>query len=204
MDKDYSQHGEQKTITGYLSPCGCSDGGRRLLDIGAWVPDTFSNTRALLDAGWSGVLVEPSPGPFTALLDHYRENSRVILVNAVVATHDGWCRFWDSRGDAISSIDLDHVSRWREGFKVPYRDFRTMGVSPATLIGQVGTDFEFVNIDAEAVSAAIFMLMPWHLLNKCRCICVEHDNVITDLVNKAGTYGFKVLDQNGENLIFGR
>lgn len=40
----------------------------RFLEIGAWDPITFSNTRALVLAGWEGVMVEPSPGPFVELL----------------------------------------------------------------------------------------------------------------------------------------
>jgi hypothetical protein len=70
----YSQFDEQDAILAAfglqpwqtnLSP-GNTDG--RFLDLGAWDPITFSNTRALVELGWSGVMIEPSPGPFLELM----------------------------------------------------------------------------------------------------------------------------------------
>ena len=61
----YSQFEEQdhilRTFAGLDSP-------GRFLDIGSWDPITFSNTRALVEMGWSGVMIEPSPGPFLEIL----------------------------------------------------------------------------------------------------------------------------------------
>ena len=57
--KDYSQAAEQPHILKAFE--GRPPG--RLLDIGAWNPFTFSHSRALIEMGWFGVLVEPSPGP---------------------------------------------------------------------------------------------------------------------------------------------
>ena len=56
----YSQRDEEKYILEAFD--GKTDG--RFLDIGAWHPTVFSNTRALIEMGWSGVMIEPSPGPF--------------------------------------------------------------------------------------------------------------------------------------------
>lgn len=60
----YSQNGEQEAI---LKIFGESEG--RFLDIGAYDGKTFSNTLALIERGWSGVLIEPSPNAFMALAD---------------------------------------------------------------------------------------------------------------------------------------
>jgi len=206
QQRDYSQHGEQEIILKTLGAGkpGSTGPTRRLLDIGAWVPDTFSNTRALLDAGWEGVLVEPSPGPFKQLIDHYRDNPKVLLVQAVVGLYDGWVEFHDSGGDAVSSTDMAHVQRWKAGFNVPYRAFNTWAISPATLFDRLGYNFEFINLDAEATSAKLFMLLPFHRLDDLRCVCVEHDNRGDEILQRAGEFGFKHVWHNNENLIIAR
>ena len=59
-----SQYNEEEII---LKELGESAAGS-FLDIGAWHPTIFSNTRCLIERGWHGVIVEPSPGPFMNLL----------------------------------------------------------------------------------------------------------------------------------------
>lgn len=60
--KDYSQNREQAVILRNLAGINGT-----LLDIGANDGITFSNTRALVELGWSGVLVEPSRTAFLKL-----------------------------------------------------------------------------------------------------------------------------------------
>ncbi len=57
--KDYSQNGEQAHILHYLETMGIKKG--HLVDLGAGDGYTMSNTRALLDAGWTGTLVDGDP-----------------------------------------------------------------------------------------------------------------------------------------------
>lgn len=59
----YSQQDEEKYILEALEGITGT-----FLDIGAWHPTDKSNTRRLIELGWSGVLIEPSPGPFINLM----------------------------------------------------------------------------------------------------------------------------------------
>ena len=62
----YSQYGEDQIIAAeFLRQ---ESAHRFFLDIGAWHPTIFSNTRLLIEQGWSGVIIEPSPGPFMNLM----------------------------------------------------------------------------------------------------------------------------------------
>lgn len=110
---DYSQYGEQKyilkalgikpdTFTEHAHPVGCPCGhcdGKgsvvqtafvsikpmgRLLEIGAFDAFAMSNSRALIELGWSAVLFEPSPGPLRALVKEYGNNPKVEVVAAAV------------------------------------------------------------------------------------------------------------------------
>lgn len=57
--KDYSQNGEQAVILEILNALGIENG--HLVDLGAGDGYTLSNTRALLDNGWTGDLYDGDP-----------------------------------------------------------------------------------------------------------------------------------------------
>jgi hypothetical protein len=67
--KSYSQYGEDLIILdAFAGSQYLEDEPGTFLDIGAWHPTIFSNTRALIERGWAGVIIEPSPGPFINLM----------------------------------------------------------------------------------------------------------------------------------------
>jgi hypothetical protein len=73
----YSQHkGEEEAILQLFHDGKDAQQAGKALDIGAWSPTTFSNTRALYERGWELVLVEPSPGPFLLLMRACRHCGR--------------------------------------------------------------------------------------------------------------------------------
>ena len=57
--RDYSQNGEQEHILHYLDTIGLKTG--HLVDLGAGDGYTMSNTRALLERGWTGDLYDGDP-----------------------------------------------------------------------------------------------------------------------------------------------
>ena len=57
----------------------------RFLDIGAYHSKTFSNTRALFERGWSGVMIDCAPRALVSLLEDYGAEERITIVNAAVA-----------------------------------------------------------------------------------------------------------------------
>lgn len=57
--KDFSQNGEQAHILHYLDTIGIAKG--HLVDLGAGDGYTMSNTRALLERGWTGDLYDGNP-----------------------------------------------------------------------------------------------------------------------------------------------
>lgn len=57
--RDYSQNGEQAHILHYLDTIGIKEG--HLVDLGAGDGYTMSNTRALLERGWTGDLYDGDP-----------------------------------------------------------------------------------------------------------------------------------------------
>lgn len=193
--QDYSQFGEQPWIVGAVPDHGT------FLDIGAFHPKCFSNTRALYEIGWRGLMIEPSPGPFQTLLDEYGQDERITLINAAIGPERCLVRF-HCTDDAVSTTDDVQYEVWRT-----YAKFRGTYYAPQFTLGdlfnQFGGAFDFVNIDVEGGSVALFQeLLESGALPQC--ICVEHDNRIGEIKSLAASKGYRELGFTQANLVFRR
>jgi FkbM family methyltransferase len=192
---DYSQGGEQAAI---LAACNKADGS--FLDIGAWCPKALSNTRALYELGWSGVMIEPSPGPVKALIEEYGKDPKIKVIAGAVGLDRHMVRMTVS-DDALTTSELPNVERWKEtgGF---YGEFWVPQFTLGEILFQFG-GFDFVNIDTEGTSFAIFKeLLATQM--RPRCICVEHDGKMLEVSMAATSAGYKLAFVTGENAVFSR
>jgi len=197
--KKYSQGDEQRHILASVD----SQIGR-FLDIGACHPTCFSNTRALYELGWSGVMVEPSPGPFQSLLFEYGRDPRIELIQAAVSFSSGLAELHATE-DMTSTIDAPHYDRWKK-ICAFYAKFHVPTITLADIFNRFGGNFAFVNIDAEGISGRLAMAL---LETEARpqCLCVEHDNLSTDegtgaLDFLARSKGYRMVHHNGENAVY--
>jgi FkbM family methyltransferase len=160
----YSQHAEQEHILANTPAIG------RFLDIGAYHPTKFSNTRALYERGWSGVMVEPSPLPMEALLREYGNDERITLIQALVAPRGGQLTKLHVTQDAVSTTEEVWRRQWesRGGF---YGSMLVPSISIAYL-NEFGP-FDFVSIDTEGTSAAIMREVVLSMNPAPKCICAE-------------------------------
>ncbi len=186
----YSQHNEEITFLANLPAHG------RLLEIGAWDACKFSNSRALIERGWEAVLVEPSAAPFAGLIEFYRDNPRVTLVNVLVGSV--WrMRSFHASSDALSTTETANRDKWGGP-----KNFRQTLVSEAPFTAVADGQFDFISIDTEGTSVEI--LESVDLIHRYRgtiLVCVEHDNHIDRVEKYFERSGFKIIYQNGTNII---
>lgn len=202
----YSQNNEEEIILNYLGTASPSSSSpRRFLDIGAYDGRTFSNTLKLVELGWHGVCVEPSPGPFVRLIAEHKDRPHVQLVHAAITAEEParLVTFHDSGGDAVSTLEPAHVQRWSKS-GVAFKPFWTLTLPLASLFAQFGTDYEFLNLDVESVNIDIFRKLPFAAMTGLRLICVEHDRHIDEIRTLAGQFGFHEIGFNAENLILAK
>ena len=206
--KDYSQSGEQAAILAALLktdyPAGSEaerrcleERGTRFLDIGAYHPEVFSNTRALYELGWSGVMIEAAPGPMRALLGAYGNEERITLVQAAVALAPGLVDMRIS-DDAVSTSNPASYETWKTAggyigkLLVP-------AITPAEIFNRFG-GFDFINVDIEGGSADVFLeCLKLKVFPKCWCVEVDNGR-LNKMMTAAGAacYVSKVI---GANLI---
>jgi FkbM family methyltransferase len=190
----YSQYGEDTYILSVCPPNG------KYLDIGACWPKDLSNTRALYERGWHGVLVEPSPGPLRQLIQEYGQSDRVQIIAGMVSRTPGLHRM-TMTDDAVSTESDAVRTTWADvgGY---YGAAWVPAVSVAEIMRQFGP-FGFVDIDAEGTSVEI---LDDFLATGARptCICVEHDGEIVKVERMAKWAGYGVLHINGTNMVLSK
>ena len=190
----FSQNDEQLVIERWTPHAG------KFLDIGAWHAKQLSNTRALYEKGWTGVMVEPSPGPMRALVEEYGGDPAIELVSAAVGPERGLLQMHVtdlpvSTGDAsvreVWATEGGYIGRlWVPVWTVE------------DLINQFGP-FNFVSIDAEGGSVDIFRRVVTNPMHP-ECICVEHDSKTQECLQIAQDAGYNRYHMTSENLVFAR
>ncbi len=232
----YSQFEEEKHILaalgyGEFATMDPTTQQRKFLDVGAWDPITFSNTRALVELGWSGVMIDPAPGPFIELLRQCTKCGESVdtRVHEVYgqrkqrecakcgAERYGFCERLTliqaavglepgfmrlcATDDALTTSDEKSRKVWE-------RDGGFYGwiTSPVITLDQIANQFggfDFVNFDVEGYSATLFLQM-LKLGWQPQCVCVETDGRDNELIAAATPLHYNVVYGNGQNIILVR
>ena len=167
----YSQNLEQEVILNYFE----GQTGT-FLDIGSNDGITFSNTRALAERGWRGVLIEPSPKAYAKLKELYNGHKGFYLYNYAIGSHNGKAMLQES-GPLCSSSDVGLVSTFhsheQDRFKrtVQYEPVEVKIFKWKTFLNRLTLkEFDFISMDCEGSELDI---LPDMDLSKTRVICLE-------------------------------
>lgn len=199
----YSQNQEEKIILDYFR------GHKgRLLDLGANDGITLSNSRALIELGWAGLLVEASPKAFERLEKLYENNPHVQTLCTAVGASIGDIILYES-GDhltpndvgLLSSIKKGEIERW--GDSTRFREVLVSCMNINMLNGFHGFDnFDFITIDIEGAELDVLPQIDFDEW-ETKMVCVEF-NGKNEQRFKDIMQGFKLIHKNAENLIFSR
>lgn len=163
-EPDYSQLGEQREILQWAAHAGQGS----FLDLGCYDGATYSNTAALADRGWPGILVDASPDAIAACAQRYmgRDDITVICGAFTVDGEDIVTVHWVP-GTMYSSLT---PSRRSDVTLVPVQvaalNLDSLGRMAANLPAPL-----FCSIDLEGVSIDA---LRWLLtVADPACVCVE-------------------------------
>lgn len=199
----YSQNKEEEVILNYFNGHSGS-----FLDCGANDGKTFSNTRALAERGWKGVLIEPSPKAYAKLKALYSGYKGFYLYNYALGGHNGKAILQES-GALIGSDDVALVSTFHpqemDRFKsaVSYQPIEVEVFKWKTFLNRLTIkEFDFISADCEGSELDI---LPDMDLSKTKMICLEW-NGKPELKTEYEKYlsGFNLIYTSPENLIYAR
>jgi FkbM family methyltransferase len=189
----HSQNEEERYVL-----AACSEPTGRFLDIGAWNAIDKSNTRALFERGWTGVLVEPSPGPYRGIRAAYRGVEGMTVINAAVVIEPGPVEMWLT-DDCCSTTDWATWRKWKR--LVAFQPIKSViaGITLEEIFQQHG-EFAVASIDTEGTSVDImFRLLA--LGRRPQCICVEHDDRQGEILSRVTALGYVCTYGSGENMV---
>ena len=190
----YSQYDEEKHILAAFEP-GYKG---RFLDVGAFHPMDKSNTRALFEKGWTGVMFEPSPGPMRNLLAAYgKDGSGVMLISAAVGIESGLLNLHVTN-DAVSTASEAEYGIWKNATGW-YGKMLVPVMTLPEITNQFG-GFDFINLDAEGISGEL-LLKALEIGLEPHCFCVEHDGRTTELLERATAKGYRCTYSNSTNIV---
>lgn len=202
----YSQNNEDQVILDYFK-----GKAGTFIDIGANDGKTLSNTRALVEAGWDGVFVEPSPTAFQKLKEYYEgqtaKGQKLYFYNFALGTTNQKVEFFDSgvhlgKGDhgLLSTLVDEERSRWpgQQYEKIEVQCYRWK-----TFLNRLSIRaFDVISLDAEGLDLAILEQID---LRETCLVCVEWNSKpeLKDAFDKL-CIGFNVIYTSPENLIYAR
>ena len=191
----YTQNREELYIISNLSnvPNG------RFLDIGAHDGKTFSATRALVEAGWSGVYVEPDPYVLPLLAENTKEFAdRTTIEPSAIGLTAGTLPFFSSKGDMVGSLSQQHKEKWSSA--VTFEEITVNVITLKDLADKYGYDFDFINLDVEGINWDIFCQFDWSLW-KPKCVCIEYDEKREQIADILQTAGYTICYVSPENIV---
>jgi FkbM family methyltransferase len=196
----YSQNNEEEIILEYFS----NHQPGKFIDIGGWHPTQFSNTRCLVEKGWSGVYVEPSPICMESFRREYSASNQIELVQKAITDKTGKSRFFESSGDAVGTLSESHRDRWSEYVK--YNEIEIETVSMHEFLSEYFDDsVNFISIDVEGTNIQLFRQIPESVLSKISLICIEHEGNGLEIQETCKRFGLSdILLFNAENIILSK
>lgn len=197
----YSQNQEEKFILDYFK-----DFKGTFLDIGANDGITLSNSRALVELGWRGVLVEPSPKAYAQLKENCKKFEGIYTYPYALGDSNDMVKFHDSgthlnKGDhgLLSTITEEDFNKWRGITK--FEEIEVECFRWKTFLNRLTIKaFDFISIDTEGYDMTIIKQID---LTGVKLICLEWNGKQKAEFSEI-CRGFRLIYESAENLIFAR
>ena len=199
----YSQKGEDLIIDKIL---GFKKDGF-YVDVGAYDPHRFSNTKRFYLRGWSGINIEPNPKNYEKFL---RDRERDISLNLGIANEQTVLSFYELFPDALSTFSEQEKEKYiKMGHKlVKIHQVPVMRLSTVFRKYAENKKIDFLSIDTEGYELEVLKSNDW-LKFRPKVICIESveygisssgkSNKQDDLLNSVG---YKEYYDNGLNSIY--
>lgn len=165
------------------------------VDIGAYDPTQFSNTKRFYLKGWRGINIEPDPDNFKKFL---KERKRDINLNIGISSKPGKLIFYKFFPDTLSTfsekemkINLGKKYKLRKKIKIPVKKLSFV------LEKYCRQKIDFMSIDTEGFDQHVLESNNWKKFRP-KIICIESKKVGSFL----SKIGYKKIYDNGINNLY--
>lgn len=200
--KKYAQYNEEEFLTNYFK--GINNG--TLVDIGAADGINNSNSRYLIELGWSGLLVEPNKNNFQKLMELYSNNKNIILENVGCSENSlESVEFYIDQNDQyqqLSTFSTNQVLKCKKIYNCEFISDNINLIKTSDLLKKHNLfKIDFLSVDTESFDTNVILGIDFNVVD-IDLICVEHSSDL--LIEKLTSFGYKNNHNTGGNLFFSK
>jgi len=196
MTAFYGQEGEDKILLSLMGKPLIDNGF--YVDVGAYHPVTFSNTKYFYDVGWHGINIDATPN---SMLPFIRDRARDINLEVCVARVEGDFDYYLYNAGALNTLLEDRVAllakngyHWHSKCKVQARTLESILDEHLPL----NVAIAFLNIDVEEAELGVLEGNNWDkYVPEFILAEIHHEDNITIRHNAVYAY----LRSKGYNLV---
>lgn len=182
------------------------------IDIGAYHPKRYNNTKFFYDKGWHGINIEPNPNNIKLF---QKDRTRDVNLNIGIGGKTGKMAFYVFKSEALSTFskkELDELIR--AGYRVKNRITIQVDTLKNVMRKYVRSRIDFMTVDTEGLDIEVLRSNDWKKYRPT-LLCVETIDFVDqlsgmkDINNRKvsiGQYlksvGYKELFTNGLNTVF--
>jgi FkbM family methyltransferase len=203
MNHSYSQKGEDLVIDKLL-------GNKKrgfYIDVGAYAPDRFSNTKHFYEKGWRGINIEPDYEQYTAFV---LKRKRDINLNIGIGQEKKKLSFFRFFPATLSTFSESEAKKYKKmGYKfLGTRNVKVIPLKDVFRLYTKGKSVDFLSVDTEGFDMEVLKSNNWEKF-KPKLICIESSSHSLSKTSKQYNYatflsqfGYKKVYDNNLNSLF--
>lgn len=178
------------------------------VDVGAYDPSRFSNTKRFYLKGWQGINIEPDPQNFKKFVSFRK---RDINLNVGIGSREATLIFFKFFPDTSSTFSKEEASKnKKQGFKL-LKEMKIKVFPLASVLGKYckNRSIDFITIDTEGYDLEVLKGNDW-LKFRPTVLCIETSENIQnhrnskyhEILGFLDAVGYKKYLDNGTNSIY--
>ncbi len=181
------------------------------VDVGAYDPDRFSNTKRFYEKGWRGINIEPDFYSFQKFLETRKAD---INLNIGIAEHSDTLTYFKMEPQTLSTFNSGEAVEYQKQGYVLVEEKKVGVETLADVLDKysMGRPIDFLSVDTEGFDMQVLRSNDWSRF-KPKVICVEsvhHSKNLNPLDNGKSSEqeiyligkGYKKVYDNGLNSIY--
>lgn len=141
------------------------------VDVGAYDPNRFSNTKRFYEKGWMGINIEPDYISYQKFVEH---RERDINLNIGIAEEDSELTFYKMDTQTLSTFDKNEAEEYiKQGYKiVEEKKIPVKTLANVFEENLAGKSIDFMSVDTEGFDMQVLKSNDWKKYSP-RLICIE-------------------------------
>jgi FkbM family methyltransferase len=195
----YSQYEEEAFLSYFFR-----DKKGMLVEIGAADGINNSNSRFLIENGWSALLVEPNKKNFSKLLNLYTDNSKITIENVGCSNKSiNGVSFYIDKNDEyeqLSTFSLEQKHKCINLYNCDFSEEKIDLIKTSDLFAKHSiNDIDFLSVDTESFDTNVILGIDFDKVD-IKLICVEH--LSDKMVEYLKQNGYSKIHNTQGNIFF--